>query len=1079
MTLMDLLGGKTPRTRTPAHDHSTDVDVDADAPGHAAPESDEHGLAGLAAQRLDQQPDHAMTPRRTAARPRDPDEGTAEDSGGLDDLYDAGIERGDVDALFDDPETTATRRTTVAAPSTGWPVDPTAGYHDDPDTPDYNPYRDPDDDVDAHDGHSDHPEHTDAHTDGLPAGCGSDGGGSGGAGGSGHAAPSRTKCRRRSKEASKPEGEEKPPRVYVARAELTLAMDDDQPLRHVPLRPDPLTPFARAMSDVREDLGETAEIHLDMLPVTPGQRRHRRRKSAAAARRSARHGSGGGGVRQVLLGNGGLQSALTGAPGGRTAGGQRRAQPLGPAGSLAVVEGRVSDRATADKLLSPDPMFTVQVLVRVRSEIPGRAEAHLHAILAGFEQFTGGNHWRVAGRNLGLWHIGADSWSRRGEFDHRADTGLFRPRAAKGRDRTGRWRRTRGQGAWVTATEIAGLLKPPTMHCAASNVLRSGGVIPPPPLGLPTYTGQRELMPLGKVRAERGMRPVGVKIDETFFTLFSGRSRFGKTEASMGRFLTLVRSGHGGLYLDPHRDALEKMKPYLVDVADRVLEIDLSPRGMDATQAGWNLFSMEGLTRSDIEARVSAIVDSFSSALGWGEINNRALSVLTMASQSLCELALLLPPDLAPTLFQLTTVLANEQWRLAALPHLSAQTRDYWENRFARLAGEAIMPVTNLVDRLRASNAVAALFGSSRSTYNVRAAMDKGLIVLACPAGIGDKDRLIGNFFIFDLLRAGLSRRDTAPDHRRPFHAFVDEMQTIDGASSGNLAAILEQIGKFGVRLHGMVQQPGRLTKTTLGAFLTNRSHLFSTAVMKDSAKVLAEEWRQAVTPGTVQGLARYTHLANVTLDGEVTLPFLVHGFEVPELLGGRPDVYPEPLLGDHYRPDDVHLLDAAIDANLARRPVRETLDDLDTLDDRIAAWLASSHGHRPPPGGPGRPGRQRTSAAAAAVDAGASGGFPVSVRRPTPATVKTKSPAVASGMGKPSKTKTAAATTGAPAATISREASGGKGRRGGLHVVPDLPPPAPPGPGGDVPPPQPDSGGGPAGAADHLGTRATYRGQQ
>ena len=87
---------------------------------------------------------------------------------------------------------------------------------------------------------------------------------------------------------------------------------------------------------------------------------------------------------------------------------------------------------------------------------------------------------------------------------------------------------------------------------------------------------------------------------------------------------------------------------------------------------------MEGRTTEDLEMRVSAVVDSFASVLGWDSgVNNRALTVTTMAAQSLCELALVLPPELAPTLFQMTKILSDDEWREATLPHLSAITREY------------------------------------------------------------------------------------------------------------------------------------------------------------------------------------------------------------------------------------------------------------------------------------------------------------------------------------------------------------------------------------------------------------------
>ena len=66
---------------------------------------------------------------------------------------------------------------------------------------------------------------------------------------------------------------------------------------------------------------------------------------------------------------------------------------------------------------------------------------------------------------------------------------------------------------------------------------------------------------------------------------------------------------------------------------------------------------------------MSAVVASFASAMGWGTVNNRAMTLTQMAAQSLCELGMRLPADLQPTIFQMTTILADEDWRrLGAAP---------------------------------------------------------------------------------------------------------------------------------------------------------------------------------------------------------------------------------------------------------------------------------------------------------------------------------------------------------------------------------------------------------------------------
>ena len=245
-------------------------------------------------------------------------------------------------------------------------------------------------------------------------------------------------------------------KIHTARAELVLARDSSHALRSVPLRPDPLSSFARVFAEVRDDLGESAEVIIDLLPITPGQRRRRLRQSVAKEKESR-----GGGKSAALWAD--LREAAfeDGIGGGHQ---RRRASSLGLPGSMELLEDRADTRRRLGKLSSTEPLFSLQVLVWARSEIKGRAQAHLHALLACFEQFSDHNYLKVVGLNLGLVHLGSDVAWRRHRFDERVRLGLFRPVAE----------------SLVTASELAGLLKPPTIHCRAPNVVRSGGVIPPP-----------------------------------------------------------------------------------------------------------------------------------------------------------------------------------------------------------------------------------------------------------------------------------------------------------------------------------------------------------------------------------------------------------------------------------------------------------------------------------------------------------------------------------------------------------------------------------------------------------------------
>jgi len=708
------------------------------------------------------------------------------------------------------------------------------------------------------------------------------------------------------------QGREKRDRkVYVARAEMILSRDDIWPLREVPLKPDPLTPFAYAFAELRDDLGDTAEVHLDLLPVSRGAiARRRRRATAELGRGGEKSKNAGGGT-----GNGFVEQVMVGLGHGSAA---RKSSPrVNRAEGVARLDELDRERTLAKSLRVTDPHFQMQVLVRTQSEIKGRPQLLIQSFVSCFEQWGDENYLRVRGRRVLGRYLAADALWNRALFDRRLDQVIFRP---------GR------RSQIVSAAQIGGLIKPATVHCAATNVVRTGGVVPAPPRTLPTFTPQsRHLMPWGIVSYDESERLVGVHLDETFFTWTGGRSRYGKTETALCRFVHTARAGHGCLFLDPHADALARVKPHLVGEADRVIELSIARGSGSGRQVGWNPFSMAGCSREEIEDKAAAIVDSFAAAMNWFSAGApRALTLMQNSTLSLLELSHLLPDDIAPTLFQMTTLLSDEDWREAVLPKLSPSLQSFWVNRFPRMSEDAITPVTNVVDRMRGSDSIAALLGSSRSTYNLREAMDDGKIVLVRLRGTGQIDQLMASFVVYDLLRAVLSRWDTPPDQRPPLHAYMDEVQSYDHSVRGLLASALEEGGKFGLRVHLMNQQPTRLSTQTLNAILTNRSHLMSTNLGYESARLMAKEWQGLVTPETIQELGKYEFITQVTWRGETTTPFRARGLLLE-------DMYGEGASGA-----DLRRLERAIDRNSGRRPIRDTLDELAHLDQRIVDYLQS-----------------------------------------------------------------------------------------------------------------------------------------
>lgn len=121
-----------------------------------------------------------------------------------------------------------------------------------------------------------------------------------------------------------------------------------------------------------------------------------------------------------------------------------------------------------------------------------------------------------------------------------------------------------------------------------------------------------------------------------------------------------------------------------------------------------------------------------------------------------------------------------------------------------------------------------------------------------------------------------------------------------------------------------MTQMALRLSAITRQALLQNQSLLSTCAADYDEAAFVTRRWNGHVTPETVTELAKYHYVMSISLDGARTTPFRVRGLPVEEIFA-------------HYdNPDGIPDLDAAIDANMRRRPAGDILTDLEHLDTEI-----------------------------------------------------------------------------------------------------------------------------------------------
>ncbi|MFF9171828.1 MULTISPECIES: ATP/GTP-binding protein [unclassified Streptomyces] len=703
------------------------------------------------------------------------------------------------------------------------------------------------------------------------------------------------------------------PRVHTVRAEFILRGKLIAPLREVPLAPDPLQPLVDAVADLRAELGDLAEIRLDIQRAPKWALRARRLQLMGAARRSERREAQRAArwLRQDASGiddslGWQLQQLLTDKPGSGT--GRRLVMPPAPR--------RVEPAEALGKLAEDDHLVRVQLLVMCASNTEGRAEARLAQVQAALDVFGGRSRWAMRGWRLGPWRIGADHWPTRKGFQRRWDLGHCQPPRAN----------------WVRLEELTGLLKPPTVHCR----------LPVLAGDLPTFTfGDPQLLLQGIYRGPDGReRLVATYAEETLFEVGVGKAGGGKTERALAQAIGWAHAGGGLVFVDPHRDSWPRALPFLAHdhLMPRIALIDLNGLGAHPKVSSWNPLGMHhGQAPHEV---VEAIADAYASALSWDDATApRALTILTAAltvlvaiNQAACQAG---QPEAQATIFHVRALLTDAGFRAAALAavadRLDEESRAWWQSVFPTLPPDAFAVVLNPIARLAANPVTRAFLGQPAGVYNIRAAMDSRMIVWVCPGGNGPTDRLLTALLARDLLRAARSRRDT-PEHKRvPFRPYFDELITLTGAAPETIAAMFEDLRKYKCHVHGMTQLLSRLPTPVRLSLVQNASTLATTAGSKSAITPITAEWGDDPSPERVATMERFEHYVSMNVHGRRVGPVRLRGPHIDDVFAAQA------------RPQQAGALERAAQANAQAFPL-ETLTDRATKQLRQVAAFLTAH---------------------------------------------------------------------------------------------------------------------------------------
>ena len=508
---------------------------------------------------------------------------------------------------------------------------------------------------------------------------------------------------------------------------------------------------------------------------------------------------------------------------------------------------------------------------------------------------------------------------------------------------------------------LRALLSPPPAGIGRSTTSKR---LPDPP-ALPTFHPHApgELMPIGVVSDNGGERLVGIPWGGPTDPLVDwtvGATGSGKTWHALSRVIALAETGRGFLFLDPHRTAVHDIKRYLgARHGHRISEIDLQATDIrgEPVSAAWNPLDLTVVPPEMRKGRIENLKGMLPGALfptyfGSGAKAPRTGTIIRNSLACLLNLNYHLPPPIQANIFCLENLLLDEAWRNLATAKLPSRDQKWWHQTFPQWVGDkgstsvALTPALNALEQWKTQDRVQALLGASQSTLRWRDIIDQGQILLVVLNNDrSETDNLLARLVVSEMVTAFKERSLTHQPGQpvRPFHLFLDEFQSYAPVLEAQAEVIVQELRKFGAKVHFINQSPSVLSAKMRDIITANRTHLFigrlgnpkdATFVAKamgeqqHSTRSLQDHESSGSTPiesRNLLGLPKWHFICEITQDGEPSSAFQLKGINVDQTWA-------------HLRTD--HDITEQITENTGLEPVDRRLDHFDALPTRIAHWL-------------------------------------------------------------------------------------------------------------------------------------------
>lgn len=315
-----------------------------------------------------------------------------------------------------------------------------------------------------------------------------------------------------------------------------------------------------------------------------------------------------------------------------------------------------------------------------------------------------------------------------------------------------------------------------------------------------------------------------------------GKSGYGKSNLLRNLILQDMAAGHGvGVIAPEHETIAEEILPFIPD--DRVQDVVYFDPADQERPVVFNPLELDN--QDNLDLRVDETFTILNRALG--DCGPRSDQILRHSLYALTEI----PETTLLDIFPLLDRQDGSMRKRVIGESADDQTVSFFRDIYPQMPVDAALPVLNRIGGLIRHKPVRNCLCGTKSTLNIREAVDGGKILLfdLSDGVLGPHaSQLLGQLIISKIQVAFMGRADAPKSKRRRFYLYIDEFQSFVGVASVSYELILSRARKYGLGLVLAHQQTGQIPLELLREVLGNVSTLISFQVSQSDASKLSKE---------------------------------------------------------------------------------------------------------------------------------------------------------------------------------------------------------------------------------------------